>query len=263
MTARRLLDGKRALVVGGGSGIGRAVIDAYRQEGARVAVLERSERKVEELRAELPDSPIHLGDARALTACEQAVTECEAAWGGLDVLVSCVGIFDFYRGLGEIGAVDLPGAFDEVMSVNVLGQLMPVRAALVALRESRGAVVLTGSSSSFYPGRGGILYLASKYAIRGCVAALGHELAPEVRVNGVAPGGTARTQITGPSSLGMEQRQIEQGDGRERDLRILTPLRLAMTPEDHAASYVFLASDAARGMTGTFLHPDGGMAVRD
>lgn len=261
MSANGVLSGKHALIVGGGSGIGRAVVEGFLEAGARVTVLEWDAHKVADLRAEHPDSSIHQGDARSLAACEQAVADCEQS-GGLDVLVCCVGIFDFYRGIGEIEDVDLAGAFEELMTVNVLGQLMPVKAALNALRAARGAVILTGSSSSFYPGRGGVLYLASKYAIRGCVAALGAELAPDIRVNGVAPGGTADTQITGPSALGMERRHVERGDAREDDLRNLTPLRLAMTPQDHVASYVFLASDAADGMAGTFLHPDGGMAVR-
>lgn len=262
MSAPGVLRSKRALVVGGGSGIGRAVARAYRAEGAAVAVLERSQPKVERLAAELPDCLIHQGDARSLADCEHILRRCREQFGGLDILVSCVGIFDFYRGIGDIDGDDLERAFDEIMSVNVLGQLMPVKAALDALRESRGTAILTGSSSSFYPGRGGVLYLASKYAIRGCVAALGHELAPEIRVNGVAPGGTAGTQIAGPQSLGMDTFQMPQDSGREDDLRALTPLRLAMTPDDHAGSYVFLASDAARGMTGTFIHSDGGMAVR-
>lgn len=256
------LDGKRALVVGGGSGIGRAVVDAYIAEGARVAVLEWSEEKVSRLKAELPDCPVRRGDARSPEDCEAILQECRARFGGLDVLVSCVGIFDFYRGIKDIAAADLSDAFAEIMSVNVLGQLAPVKAALDDLGASRGSVILTGSSSSFYPGRAGVLYAASKYAIRGCVSTLGYELAPDIRVNGVAPGGTAGTEIAGPRSLGMEELRVPQGPDREDDLRALTPLRMVMTPADHAASYVFLASDAARGMTGTFVHPDGGMAVR-
>ena len=131
-------------------------------------------------------------------------------------------------------------------------QLVTVRAALPELRAGRaGSVVLTVSTSGFYPGRGGVLYVASKFAVRGCVIALAHELAPDVRVNGVAPGGTLGTELTGSASLGLDGQVLDATEGREDDLRRRTPLRVALGGEDHAGSYVFLASDRARGITGT------------
>ena len=123
-------------------------------------------------------------------------------------------------------------------------------------------MVLTVSTSGFYPGRGGVLYVASKFAVRGCVIALAHELAPQVRVNGVAPGGTLGTELTGPRSLGLDGRALGEAPGREQELRGRTPLRVALTGDDHAGSYVFLASDRARGITGTVVHSDGGAGVR-
>ncbi len=114
-----------------------------------------------------------------------------------------MGIFDFYRGLADLADDQLDAAFDEIFAVNVKSQLVCVRAALPELRRAGGSVVLTVSTSGFYPGRGGVLYVASKFAVRGCVIALAHELAPDVRVNGVAPGGTLGTELTGPRSLGL------------------------------------------------------------
>lgn len=263
MTRSGTLAGRRTLLVGGGSGIGRAVVGAYRTEGANVAVLERDATKIDVLKSEFPDVLAVEGDARSPEDCARAVNLSTERFEGLDVLVCCLGIFDFYRGIATYSHAELEQGFEEIMSVNVLGQLTPVRAALDAIKASRGSIILTGSSSSFYPGRGGVLYLASKYAIRGCVAALAHELAPHVRVNGVAPGGTIETSITGPQRLGMDNLVISSDAERIADLRALSPLKLAMRPSDHAGSYVFLASDAAAGMTGTFLHPDGGLAVRD
>ena len=256
------LDGKRALVVGAGSGIGRAVVTEFRQEGARVAALELSKDKATQLAAELPDCPVSCGDATSMTDARAAVAAAAGAFGGLDVLVNCVGIFDFYRGLSDIDDDQLDAAFDEIFAVNVKSQLVSVRAALPELRASGGSVVLTVSTSGFYPGRGGILYVASKFAVRGCVIALAHELAPDVRVNGVAPGGTLGTELTGPASLGLDGRVLGSAPGREQDLRDRTPLRVALTGEDHAGSYVFLASDRARGITGTIVHSDGGIGVR-
>ena len=159
------------------------------------------------------------GDATALADARAAVAAATDAFGGLDVLVNCVGIFDFYRGLADIDDDQLDAAFDEIFAVNVKSQLVSVRAALPELRRAGGSVVLTVSTSGFYPGRGGILYVASKFAVRGCVIALAHELAPEVRVNGVAPGGTLGTELTGPRSLGLADHVLGSAPGREQDLR--------------------------------------------
>ncbi|HEX6933921.1 MAG TPA: 3-(cis-5,6-dihydroxycyclohexa-1,3-dien-1-yl)propanoate dehydrogenase [Streptosporangiaceae bacterium] len=252
------LDGKRALVVGAGSGIGRAVLDAFAAEGARVAAMERDPAKCARLAAERGDCLVSHGDATKLDDARAAVDACVAGLGGLDVLVNCVGIFDFYRGLAELDAERLDDAFDEMFRVNVKSQLVCVKAALGELRRACGSVVLTVSTSGFYPGRGGVLYVASKFAVRGCVLALAHELAPAVRVNGVAPGGTLGTDFTGLASLGLDARRLDATPGREQDLKRRTPLNVALTGADHAASYVFLASDRSRGTTGTIVHSDGG-----
>ena len=256
------LDGKRALIVGAGSGIGRAVATAFREEGARVAALELDEDKAARLADELPGCLVRRGDATRVADASAAVTAVTGAFGGLDVLVNCVGIFDFYRGIADIDDDQLDRAFEEIFAVNVKSQLACVRAALPQLRARGGSVVLTVSTSGFYPGRGGILYVASKFAVRGAVIALAHELAPQVRVNGVAPGGTLGTELTGPASLGLAGRVLGAAPGREQDLRDRTPLRVALTGEDHAGGYVFLASDRARGITGTIVHSDGGIAIR-
>jgi NAD(P)-dependent dehydrogenase (short-subunit alcohol dehydrogenase family) len=169
-----------------------------------------------------------------------------------------VGLFDYYRGLGELSAEQLDAGFDEAFAVNVKSMLVSVHAALPALRTARGCVILTASTSSFRPGRGGILYVASKFAVRGAVLALAHELAPDVRVNAVAPGGTLGTDLRGLAALEQSGRSLGATPNREEDVRARSPLGVALTAADHAASYLFLASDAARGMTGRFLHPDGG-----
>jgi NAD(P)-dependent dehydrogenase (short-subunit alcohol dehydrogenase family) len=256
------LDGRRALVVGAGSGIGRAVVDAFRAEGAQVAVLERDEAKCAKLAAEIPGLPVVTGDATTRAANDEAVGAAVTAFGGLDVLVNCVGVFDFYRGLGEIDADRIDDAFAEMFSVNVKSHLHSVKAALPALRESRGSIVLTESTSAYYPGRGGALYVSSKFAVRGLVTALAHELAPEIRVNGVAPGGTLNTDLRGLGSLGLDDRRLDDTPGREAELAGRVPLHVALSGEDHAWSYVFLASARSRGITGGVVHPDGGIGVK-
>jgi 2,3-dihydroxy-2,3-dihydrophenylpropionate dehydrogenase len=256
------LEGKRALVVGGGSGIGRAVVDAFRAEGAKVAVLERDNDKCELLRQQFPAVPVIDGDAVTRDANDRAVAAAVDAFGGLDTLVNCVGIFDFYQGIGDIDADDVPSAFDEMFRTNVLSHLQSVKAAVPALRAATGSsIVLTASASSFYPGRGGALYVSSKFAVRGLVASLAHELAPQIRVNGVAPGGTVNTDLRGLATLGQDGTRLDDTPDRARDVAARTPLNVALTGEDHAWSYVFLASERSRGITGEIVRPDGGFGL--
>lgn len=258
----RWLDGKRALVVGAGSGIGRAVVDAYLEEGARVAVLERDRSKCTALASQLPEVPVTQGDATTADANQRAVAAAVAAFGGLDTLVNCVGIFDFYKGITDISTEELAPAFDEMFTTNVLSHLQSVKAAVPALQaQERSSIVLTESASSFYPGRGGVLYVASKFAVRGLVATLAHELAPRIRVNGVAPGGTLNTDLRGLQNLSLDQIRLDDTPSRAGDLAARTPLNVALTPQDHAWSYVFLASDRSRGITAGTTHPDGGFGM--
>ena len=256
------LAGKRALLVGAGSGIGRAVHDAFVAEGAAVGVLERDAAKADDLRRAAPATVVVTGNATSPDDNDAAVSAVVARHGGLDVVVSCVGVFDFNRGVRDLGRAELISVFDELFHVNVASLLVSLQSALAPLTASGGAVVLTASTSGFYAGRGGPLYVASKFAVRGLVVALAHELAPDVRVNGVAPGGTVGTDLRGPAALGLDGQSLADRPGREEDLRSRTPLALALTPADIAGSYVFLASDAARGITGTFVHPDGGIGVK-
>ncbi|MGI5268765.1 3-(cis-5,6-dihydroxycyclohexa-1,3-dien-1-yl)propanoate dehydrogenase [Nonomuraea sp. CA-218870] len=256
------LDGQRALVVGGGSGIGRAVVDAFLSEGARVAVLERDPDKAGLLTAELPGVPVVVGDATTPADNRAAVRRTADEFGGLDVLVHCVGIFDFYRGLADLDDDEIDDAFDEIFAVNVKSNLHAVKAALPELRRSRGSVILTESTSAYYPGRGGVLYVSSKHAVRGLVTALAHELAPDIRVNAVAPGGTMNTDLRGPTTLGLRDKRLNDTPGRAAELAGRVPLAIAMSGTDHAWSYVYLASRRARGVTGDVAHSDGGIRVR-
>lgn len=251
------LAGNRALIIGAGSGIGRGVHDAFLAEGASVGSLELDARKCESLAA-ASAGPVIRGDATSADDNDTAVAAMVDAFGGIDTLVSCVGLFDFHLGLGELPRDALDDAFAEVMNVNVRSMLLAVRAAIEPLRTHRGSVILTGSTSSFMPGRGGVLYVASKFAVRGCVESLAHELAPEIRVNGVAPGGTHSTDLRGLRSLGLHERSLGQEPDRAESIRQRSRLGVALGPADHAECYVFLASAASRGMTGRFIHSDGG-----
>ena len=172
------LSHRRALIVGAGSGIGRAVVDAFLGEGAQVAVLERDRQKCSALSAQHPGVPVTCGDASTRAANDDAVVAAVSAFGGLDVLVNCVGVFDFYRSITDLDADVLDDAFDEIFRINVRSHLHSVKAALPVLQQSANSVVLlTESTSGYYPGRGGVLYVASKFAIKGLSEVMRRSLA--------------------------------------------------------------------------------------
>lgn len=262
MTAVGALDGKAALLVGAGAGIGRAVVDAFVDEGARVAVLEIDAGKCDELNRRGDGVVAVQGDATTWEANQRAVNTVVDRWGRLDALTTFVGVFDYRTPLADLPAERIDAALTEIMRHNVGSCLLSVKAALEPLRAAGGAVVVTLSTSSFYPGRGGALYVASKYAARGLVVELAHELAPDVRVNGVAPGGTLATELRGLAALGQQERRLSADPDRAQHLADRVPLRTALSPQDHAGAYVLLASDRARGTTGTVIHSDGGVGVR-
>jgi NAD(P)-dependent dehydrogenase (short-subunit alcohol dehydrogenase family) len=253
---------KVVVCTGGGSGIGRAAVDAFVTAGARVAVLERDSAKAADL-GELGDAvAVVNGDATTRDANDELVALAIDRWGRIDVAVTFVGVFDLYTPLVDIADDRFDAVFDEVFAVNVKSPLLTARAAIPALRASKGSIILTLSSSSFYAGRGGTLYVGSKFALRGVVKQLAHEVAPDVRVNGVAPGGTVGTDLRGPRSLGLDGVRLDDRPGRAEQISARTPLQVALTPADHAAVYVFLASAASIGMTGEILRSDGGVGVR-
>ena len=256
------LSGKVVVCTGGGSGIGRAAVEAFVAAGARVGVLERDAAKCRSLR-ELGDAVFALqGDATEAASNRLLVDEAVERWGGVDVAATFVGVFDLYTPLIAIPDDRFDAVYEEVLTINLKSPLLMARAAVGPLRERRGCLLFTCSSSSFYAGRGGTLYVASKFGLRGVVTALAHELAPEIRVNGVAPGGTIGTDLRGPRSLGRADERLDDRPGRDEELRARTPLQVALTPDDHAGAYVFLASNAAAGMTGEILRSDGGLGVR-
>jgi phthalate 3,4-cis-dihydrodiol dehydrogenase len=251
-----------AAVTGGGSGIGRAVVDALLEQGASVGVLERDAGKAEALRRLDAGIVVVQDDARSAAANDQLAGQLLERWGRIDVAMTFVGIFDLYTRLEDLPKDQVEPAFDEIFSVNVKSVLLTARAVTPALRASRGSFVVTLSSSSFYPGRGGILYVASKFALRGVVLQLAHELAPDVRVNGVAPGGTLDTDLRGPSVLDLQDERLDDRPGRREELVRRTPLRMALTGADHVGAYLYLASGMARGLTGEIIRSDGGLGVR-
>lgn len=252
------LKGKRVLLTGAGSGIGRAILDQYLREGARLCVIEVDAEKVDELkRAYAGDVVVVAGNVASPDINEQAVQAAVQAFGGLDVFVGNAGIYDGAAHLTSMTPEGLSRAFEEIFNVNVKGYLLGVRAAVPHLAASRGCVILTASYSSYGAAGGGILYVASKHAVLGVIRQLAYELAPKIRVNGVAPG-VAPTVMTGVHAL--DQGHIQAVlPGTEMGL----PLQFMPSTDDFAGAYVFLASERwSKVMTGSLLVADSGASIR-
>lgn len=258
------LNDQVALVTGGASGIGRAVVARFLAEGCSgVGVLVRSAEQADSLFAEFGDRVVvALGDVRDPAANEEAVASTVNRFGRLDTLVANAGVWDFSVKLEKMSPADLDRAFDEIFGVNVKGYVLAARAAAAALRQARGSMIFTLSNAAFYPGGGGPLYVASKHAGVGLVKQLAYELAPDVRVNAVAPGGTV-TPLRGPASLGRQDKRVSELPGFAEKVAAAMPLGFVAAPEDHAGHYVLLASrENARATTATIVHSDGGWEIR-
>jgi NAD(P)-dependent dehydrogenase (short-subunit alcohol dehydrogenase family) len=250
------LDGQVALVTGGGSGIGRAVVARFVEEGARVGVLDRVAARAEQLQAEFGNRVVALaGDVAQLADNKRAVVDTVGAFGRL-------GVFDVYAPLAEFSEERLSEAFDELFGVNVKGCFFGAKAALPELIKTEGSMVFTASVAGLNSGGGGTLYTASKHAVVGLIRQLAVEVGPRVRVNGVAPGGTI-TDLRGLAVLHQDDRSQFTDPGTEERLRGGNPLHLALQPPDLAGAYVFLSSrTSARGITGTILTVDAGAMLR-
>jgi NAD(P)-dependent dehydrogenase (short-subunit alcohol dehydrogenase family) len=257
------LDGQVALVTGGGSGIGRAVAARFVEARARVGIMERVASRAEQLRAELGDAVIGIaGDVSQLDDNRRAVAETVRAFGRLDVFIGNAGVFDVYASFADLSDEKLSQAYDELFGVNVKGYIFGARAALPELRKTSGSMVFTASVAGLTSGGGGVLYTASKHAVVGIIRELAVELAPDIRVNGVAPGGTM-TDLRGLASLGEDDRSQFASPGIEDRLRTGNPLRTVLMPDDLAGAYVFLASRrGARGITGSIVTVDAGAMLR-
>jgi NAD(P)-dependent dehydrogenase (short-subunit alcohol dehydrogenase family) len=256
------LDGQVALVTGGGSGIGRAVVARFVEEGARVGVLDRVAARTRELHEEFGEKVVGLtGDVSQFADNKEAVAATVAAFGRLDVFVGNAGVFDKYATIAGFSEDRLSAAFDELFGVNVKGPLFGAKAALPELLKTSGSIVLTASIAGAGSGGGGALYTASKHAVVGLIRQLAVEFGPNVRVNGVAPGGTI-TDLRGLMTMHEAGSSQFAAPGMAERLAAGNPLRMTLMPDDIAGAYVFLASSSARGITGTIVTVDAGSTLR-
>lgn len=262
------LNGDSALITGGGSGIGRAVAERFLAEGASVTVLGRDKDQLDDVvRSAADPSRVHTvtADVRDADALHSAVAETVARFGKLDTLVTNAGVWDYQRQLTRLGPQELDTAFDEIFSINVKGYLLAAEAAWRELVKTRGSIVMTLSNASFHVNGGGPLYTASKHACLGLMRELAYELAPKVRVNGVACGGM-NTDLRGPESLSLADRSIAASFAKKGPDTPPMPIPLhdsSTDPRDFTGPYVLLASRAQSGpITGHAISADGGIGVR-
>ncbi|RYF61894.1 MAG: SDR family NAD(P)-dependent oxidoreductase [Comamonadaceae bacterium] len=262
------LNGYTALITGGGTGIGRAVAERYLAEGATVTIVGRTLDQLEKVVANSADpSRMHAvaADVRNSDQLHAAVAETVTRFGRLDTLVANAGMWDYQRQLTRLSAQELADTFDEVFSVNVKGYFLAAEAAWRELVKTRGSIVMTLSNASFYVNGGGPVYTASKHACLGLMRELAYELAPKVRVNGVACGGM-NTDLRGPESLSMKDRSISASFAKRGPNSPPPPIPLhdsSTDPKDFTGPYVLLASREQSGpITGETISIDGGMGVR-
>jgi NAD(P)-dependent dehydrogenase (short-subunit alcohol dehydrogenase family) len=249
-------------LTGGGSGIGRAVVERVLDEGGRVGVLQRPGPRADALRALGDPVLVVEGDVRSVADQRRAVAGTVERFGRLDAAIANAGVWDFNTRLEAYSDERLTTTCDEIFDVNVKGALLTAAVAREPLREARGSLIFTASSSSSYAGGGGPVYVASKHAVHGLVRQLAFELAPHVRVNAVAAGAT-ETPLRGPAALGLESTTLEGLDGFTSTAARQIPLGFVAEARDHTDLFVMLASRSeARFMTAALLPSDGGLEVR-
>lgn len=251
------LEGKVVILTGAGAGIGAAVARRYVQEGARVVGVDRSE-AVQALGHELGTAFIPVvADVSTWEGNVAAVKAARDTWGRVDVFVGNAGVTDAAQELADIPGPDIAKAFTELYGVNVLAPMLGVRAALDDLIAAKGCVILTASFASFNAAGGGALYTSSKHAVLGLIRQLAYELAPDVRVNGVAPG-VAPTRMKGLGALGQADT-----DSVLEGTRFVLPLQEVPSVEGYTSIFTLLASAEQSGlMTGSVITADSGLSIR-
>jgi NAD(P)-dependent dehydrogenase (short-subunit alcohol dehydrogenase family) len=248
-----MLNGKAALVTGGGRGIGRAVALAFAREGARVAVAARTRSEIEAVAAECGTAAIAVElDVTDSAGCSRAIDRCLSEWGRLDVLVNNAGI-----GSGRKFTDIDDASWRRTLDVDLNGAFYLTRAALPAMLERGSGCVMAVASIA---GKVGAAYAsdysAAKHGLIGLMRALAAEYARRgITFNCVCPAyvDTEMTQQTVAN--------VMEKTGRSREAALaplLTPQGRLVTPDEVASVCVFLASDAARGINGQAINVDGG-----
>jgi 2,3-dihydroxy-2,3-dihydrophenylpropionate dehydrogenase len=255
------LGGVVALITGGGSGLGRAIVDRFVTEGAALGVIDHDKGKLAALTDAYGDAVLAIhGDVRQLEDHQRAVSSIVDRFGRLDALVGTAAITEYASRLDEIPLDKLESTFDEIMAVNFKGYLFAAVAAGPELVKTNGSITLTLSTSGFYPGVSGPIYTFSKHAGVGLVRQLAFEYSPAVRVNAVIPGGIKGSDMRGPVALGQEGISLRTLS-RDDQVAEMTPRRRMPRDDEYPPIYVLLASKESGLATGSFVFWDGGLGL--
>ncbi|HKF64336.1 MAG TPA: SDR family NAD(P)-dependent oxidoreductase [Dongiaceae bacterium] len=258
MSETRLLAGKRALVTGAASGIGRAIVRAFAGAGARVAVTDKNGEAAAVLARETEGAIAASLDVTSAADTAKVFDDVFQAFGGLDILAANAGISTM-NPVSELSEAE----WDANMDVNAKGIFLSNQAALRRwlASGSPGVIVNTASLAGKIGAPFLAHYSASKFAVVGFTQALAREVAKHgIRVNCVCPG-FVRTS--------MQEREIAW-EGKLRGMTpeavraeyvALTPLARIQEPEDVADIVLFLASDLARFLTGEAVNASGGVLM--
>jgi len=235
------------LITGGGSGLGAATARAMAAKGAKVSVLDVRKEHADAVAAEV--NGLALGaDVTNEEQVKAAIAKAEAAHGIARVLVNCAGV-------AHGGPVDevTEALWDETLDANLKGTFFCIQSALPFLRMAKGNVVNLASDAGLIGEVGLAVYCASKGGVVNLTRALALELAPEVRVNCVCPGYV---------DTDMVRRDVIEASphpqATEAALAASAPLNRIAGPDEIATAILYLASHAARFVTGAALQIDGG-----
>jgi NAD(P)-dependent dehydrogenase (short-subunit alcohol dehydrogenase family) len=240
------LDQRRALVTGGTSGIGAAIVKRLLADGASVAFTGRSEARGTAV-AEETGATFVRADARDADDVTRSLRETADALGGLDLLVLNAGVT-----CAAPLAETTDEAWDSLVETNLLAPYRYAREGLPLLRDAGGgAIVAVSSDAGVWAAPEVAAYSATKRALNCLVQMLAIETGPAgIHVNAVCPGATAP---------GMATTTEGRSSGLDTDAWLLPPVRRVGRPEDVATAVTFLASEDAAFVNGALLLVDGGM----
>ena len=237
--------GKRVVITGAGRGLGRVLAHAFSADGARVALVARTEKDLKAVADELPGPSLVLsGDVTDEDLNEAAADAVVAEWDGLDVWIANAGISPIVAGPRQTD----PSVWRRVLEVNLTGAFLGARAAARVMGDG-GRLIFTGSVLGERPREGLAAYSASKAGLVGLAKGLALDLAPSgITVNVVAPG-----WFDSPLAAAWKNNPELAAGVIDH-----TAQRRWGEPGDLAGAYLFLASDASAFVTGAVLSVDGG-----
>jgi len=242
--ATGLLLGKRIIVTGAASGIGRAIANLFEAEGAEVAWFDRNKDGLDAA-ASGSRGPVLVADQTDGSAVTNAVKAAASQFGGLDAVVNAAGIAD--TSASEMLSLD---RWNTVLSVNLTGPFLICQAALPYLRNADApAIVNIASASGLLPSGSGAAYAASKAGLIMLSKSLAAEWGPKIRVNAICPGTVDTSMLDG---------LFEKDDAFFERIRKTYALQRIAKPEEIAQAALFLVSDRSSFVTGISMAVDGG-----